>query len=292
MDYTAIPQPTSNVQGGAPNNTSGAQNWYGSGTMPGGTAFNVGGRNGITMQGGTGLWAGGQNLTTAPFSVDLSGNLIATSATIKGNITAGSTIVGAAFQTSTTGQRITINESSNDEVLFYNSLGNVVGVLYANSVNMLLANQPSGTALWSVTGTTSFGGGGNSGISIGAGTAALNVVSSGYSEFVGSNLQVDGNLSCTGTKPFDIPHPSGESRRRLRYVAPEAPEVLVMCRGKGDSPVLPDHFVQISEPDSVQYIIGDDGSGGRNWLATAVRRGYDGFEPEYDGESAQDWPGK
>ncbi len=91
MDYSSgnslVPSAsTSSSQPGITTTTS----FTGGGTIASGTSLNFGGPTGITVQGNQGLWAGSSRLTTAPFSVDLQGNLKASSATISGNITSGS----------------------------------------------------------------------------------------------------------------------------------------------------------------------------------------------------------
>jgi hypothetical protein len=90
------------------------------------------------------------------------------------------------------------------------------------------------------------------------------------------DIKAFGNLEVVGSKDFNIPHPTKEGKR-LVYSCIESPEVLVMCRGKkGDK--IPQHFYDVSEPDTLDIITGVDG----NWLATAVRKGYLDREIEPD----------
>ena len=206
--------------------------------------------------------------------------------TITGTDIVGGTITGGLVRTAATGQRVVLNQSTN-EIEFYDVSGNLVGALYANPVTMLLASSNTGTPKFSLSGTTSWGGGANSGIQIGAQTVGLQIVSSGYAEFVNCSLTVDGDITATGnvygaSKFFDIPHPDGTPDKRLQYVSTESPEALLMCRGKGSvPPALPQHFLDVTEPNSIEYVIGDNGKGCKNWIATGIRKGYAGFNPEY-----------
>jgi hypothetical protein len=69
-------------------------------------------------------------------------------------------------------------------------------------------------------------------------------------------LLVGGNLSCTGSKLFDIPHPN-KTGLRLRHAALEGPESAVFQRGKAVIPAsgeirikLPEYFSALCKPDS------------------------------------------
>jgi len=91
----------------------------------------------------------------------------------------------------------------------------------------------------------------------------------------GGNLNVEGDSAVSGSKTFNIPHPTKKDKR-LVYSCIESPEVLLMCRGKGEVEV-PQHFIDITEPNSIEYIIDREGSA---WLATGIRKGYKDFNPE------------
>ena len=67
----------------------------------------------------------------------------------------------------------------------------------------------------------------------------------------GADFYVHGDVG-GDTKSFIIDHPL-KADRKLRYVCPESPEVLVMCRGNGDVN-LPDHFSAITVENSIQII--------------------------------------
>lgn len=92
-----------------------------------------------------------------------------------------------------------------------------------------------------------------------------------------TSVIVNGDFSASGTKAFDMVHPT-KPGKRLRYVAMEAPQPLVLCRGTG-TVSYPDHFTDVSEPGSIQ-LISDPVTG--NWIATGIRKGYASFEAEYD----------
>ena len=116
MDYVQYPTTPGIPAPIRPTTTLSPSNFAGSGTFSGGNVFNWGGPSGITVNGNQGLWAGAGQMSSAPFSVDLKGNLVANQATI---------------QTSTTGNRILI-DSANDRVVFFDSSNTVVGVISAS----------------------------------------------------------------------------------------------------------------------------------------------------------------
>ena len=64
---------------------------------------------------------------------------------ITGKTITGGTITGAVVQTAATGQRITLNESSANKVLVYNSSGTAIGELSAQG---LLVQGTNGSTLW------------------------------------------------------------------------------------------------------------------------------------------------
>lgn len=97
----------------------------------------------------------------------------------------------------------------------------------------------------------------------------------------GADLYVNGDVG-GDTKSFIIPHPIKKGYK-LRYVCPESPEVLAMCRGKGKIK-LPDHFISVTVPESIQIV--EDYKRG-TWLATGVRKGYEDFDPEVKDSNPQ-----
>lgn len=132
---------------------------------------------------------------------------------------------------------------------------------------------------------------------------------------INANLFNGGDVSCSdltasGSKSFDIPHPDG-SDRRLKYTCPESPEVLVKHRGMGKTNEygicevkFPEHYTLVSNPDllvSVQITaVGDyrmwldskatnKGFKAKSthsgvsfyWEVSAVRKGYEDSPVEY-----------
>jgi hypothetical protein len=110
-----------------------------------------------------GIWLGAQKFGEAPFSVDVDGNLYATSATVQGTIQSSTiqsssivsatiesaTITGSTLQTSSSGQRIVIENDileqfdssgvrrvalADDRIKFYDQNGNAYGQLYADDI--------------------------------------------------------------------------------------------------------------------------------------------------------------
>jgi len=202
-----------------------------------------------------------------------------------GTITGG-TITGSTVQSATTGLRVVITgnqisvyDAGNIErqriggasVTYFDAAGtqsgqvrgeNVADVGEAIVLDSLNTYLPTGAALV---------------FNDGAGTKPLFYCSAGDVMVIeGADFYVNGDVG-GDTKSFIIDHPLKEGKK-LRYVCPEFPEVLAMCRGNGEVQ-LPDHFVAITDPKSVQ-IIRDPQSG--NWLATAVRLGYTDFDCEPD----------
>jgi hypothetical protein len=104
----------------------------------------------------------------------------------------------------------------------------------------------------------------------------------------GGKIYVNGDVGGI-TKSFIIDHPT-KPGYKLRYVSLEAPEVLAMCRGVCDTEdqiKYPQHFIDVTEPDTVQCQIGKlRGSDKISWIATGVRKGYLDFEPEYVDETS------
>jgi len=92
-----------------------------------------------------------------------------------------------------------------------------------------------------------------------------------------------GDTYSSGTKHFNIPHPTKENMR-LQYASVESPEILLVCRGSSASRDLPQHFIDVTEEGTVQFI-NDPETG--NWIATAVRKGYAGYDPELPLPTAQ-----
>jgi hypothetical protein len=243
-----------------------------------------------------GIFAGNSDPSQASFWLDILGNLVATSATISGKVISGSA----------TGQRIELNPTT-EQIEIYDSTNTLIGEIgpavgggwYMKYVFSGSGPGYPGSVLLTSTDSVLFA---PYGTSTTAGLYALDTVSANsmylkvlYNELVVEDewgnplmsLLHNGNWAVSGTKAFDIPHPDGTPDKRLKYIATESPEVLLICRGKGGNPKLPQHFIEITEPDSIQYVIGDDGSGEKNWFATGVRKGYANFEPEYFTEAKQ-----
>lgn len=359
MKQTTFPSVVANPQPGPANNKVDAKEIYGNGSLGGASGFTFGGNGGIN--GAQGIWLGSNRFETAPFSVDLKGNIKATSLTLTGFVVTGgsaadinshgTTINGGKITAHSiaaaqiTAGTITTTEIAAGTITASNissgtitssqiaagtitatqinaSAGITAGQLSVGTLSAITANLGTITA-GTINGTTITGATirtASSGqrvvldtsnqISLFDSTGAfnsqiysdsiyglyevsskdiffLNSVSSSIG-IVGNTIflsattaSVLGNFTATGTKAFDIPHPDGTDNKRLKYIATESPEVLVICRGIGDTPVLPTHFTQITEENSIQYIIGDDGDGGKNWVATGVRKGYANFQPEY-----------
>lgn len=106
--------------------------------------------------------------------------------------------------------------------------------------------------------------------------AVMYYYTDGSIQLEGADFYVNGDVG-GDTKSFIIDHPLKENKY-LRYVCPEFPEVLAMCRGTGKVK-LPDHFEAITVPESIQIIQDKDNN---NWIATGVRIGYEDFDCEPD----------
>ena len=185
------------------------------------------------------------------------------------NVTSG-TITGSTVQTAATGQRVVLNGAA-DSIDIYTPTA------LAGNISGFDAGPAHGIEIGNAA-TTSF-------VQLTGGGNFLTLDNGSFHVFanqgITGNLAVSGNFSASGTKAFDIPYPGGGPGERLRYVAVEAPEVLVIARGTGETPDPPRHFADVTEPGSVRYVVGDDGQGGKNWIATGVRKGYAGYEPAY-----------
>lgn len=204
-----------------------------------------------------------------------------------GTVTAGSitgvTITGGTLQTSTTGKRIVVDGVTNNEVAIYDSANVKNGTISghtAASVHFLDLVCPATNGVVSISATDSTGA---VAITTGSGSA-LSLSNTGTVSITG-NTAVTGTFSATGAKSFDIEHPTREGYR-LRYAALEGPEVLVVCRGKGEV-IYPQHFTDVSEPNTDQ-VIADKETG--NWIATAIRKGFSDYINEYQGSSPDDYP--
>jgi len=258
--------------------------FQGGGTISSGTSMNWGGPTGITIQGNQGMWAGAQAFADALTSFDLQGNFKAVGGTFSGAIS-GATVTGSEIIIgSSTGDHIDLTTGGvgTAYINFYDSSDNYVGSLFSQPGIFSIEGGTSGTINVSAGGVVeAVGAGGwsvvdSSGHSIG--------ISPSTGANIHANTTVYGNLLATGTKSFDIPYPNDSTGKRLQYICPESPEVLVMCRGMGAVPNPPQNFLDIAEPNTIQYVIGDDGSGGKNWIATATRLGYTDFNPVYQGK--------
>jgi hypothetical protein len=126
--------------------------------------------------------------------------------------------------------------------------------------------------------------------------------SSGFAGYFEGNVQVEGNLACTGTKPFIQAHPTDPSRE-IVYVALEGGEAGTYVRGTGHLIdgnaviALPEHFALVTENQGLSaqltprgiwlqlYVVELDTtqlnvreaqgqSGGFDFLIHGIRRGY------------------
>lgn len=213
------------------------------------------------------------------------------------NVDAG-TLTGITVQTASSGKRVVLNGSA-DQVEIYDSSAQVVTM--SGSAGQFIMNAPTGKTLNFVV---NGGSGGqafveNNSVGMIVGSYGMQANSStgvqingpsshGISLIGGTDISgntfILGNLDASGTvsahiKAFDIEHPNGIENLRLKYVCLEAPEVLVFCRGKGKV-VFPQHFIDVSVPGTIQ-VIKSGWFWKRIWFATAVRKGYEDFEPEY-----------
>jgi hypothetical protein len=106
--------------------------------------------------------------------------------------------------------------------------------------------------------------------------------------YASGDITAGGNIY-GANKYFLIPHPT-KKKNNLQYACPESPEVLNIYRGKSKTKeeilskkpeeLLPDHFIAISEMDTLDIQIGESYYGGFSWIATAIRKGYKDFDCE------------
>jgi len=132
--------------------------------------------------------------------------------------------------------------------------------------------------------------------------------SSGYAGYFsgGMGVFVEGDLACSGAKPFVEPHPD-DPTKEIVYIALEGPEAGTYVRGTaelrdGEARIeLPDHFALVTCADGVtvqltpagqwlqlyvaekgpRVVVVREGSGrsGRfDYLVQGVRKGYEGHE--------------
>lgn len=95
----------------------------------------IGSANNIFKADSNGIYLGNAVFGSAPFRVSMTGDLIATSATITGTISSsvitGSTITGGTVRTASTGARI---ELSNNSLKTFNAGGNLSGFVWGDQV--------------------------------------------------------------------------------------------------------------------------------------------------------------
>ncbi|MCL5270968.1 MAG: hypothetical protein M1457_10575 [bacterium] len=129
---------------------------------------------------------------------------------------------------------------------------------------------------------------------------------------------VDGSISATGTKNFNIPYP-GDPTRRLVYACPEGPEAAIYVRGTaklvdGEASIdLPEHFALIAVAEGmtvqltprsadsyglaavavtparlrVKELMRGNGSYPFDYSVMAVRKGYEHYEAVRPTQAAQ-----
>lgn len=287
-DQTQFPLVTSSIPTAAQGpiqSSIQAKDITGTGTIAGRAGFNLGGPAGINLNGQQGIWAGAQSFAQAPFSVDLLGHVKATSGTFTGAITgstiSGSTITGSSLKAGLPGQiQATIStDPGGGYFSVTNVAGTEIGRITAGSVGGLFYTKISNSQSGSIAEVDVY----SDQIAIVSGSTSINVNGTTNNINLFGNTSVFGNFSSSGTKAFDISHPTKKDMR-LRYIAVESPEVLVTCRGKGafTKSLLPTHFTDVSEANSIQVVQGTDPlNGGVSWVATGVRLGYANFVPEY-----------
>lgn len=203
----------------------------------------------------------------------LNGGTINITNLVANNITTGTltgiTIVGNTIETAPTGQRVTLTNSGSASFSSYDSTSTLIGIIFS-AANTFIYSSSGDIAIESTSST---------------GTVFISSGSGGIS--LTGNVQVNGNFNVSGTKAFDIEHPTKKGKR-LKYIAVESPEVLVMCRGIADTEEeieYPQHFIDVTEEGSIQCQIGKlRGIDCISWIATGVRKGYANFEPEYETE--------
>lgn len=283
-----------------------------------------------------GIWLGAEQFEDAPFRVSMEGLINAVGAVLQGKLVTGAS--GARVEVD---PEYTDANGTTPAVVFYDSNGAVVGILWSQSGTVVLGSSLApGSGGFSLQGgdIQVFGAeGGESTLSAydsptvyaevnlssstatitcrsGADTQTItitpttttfsdNVVITGTLDTVGDilgsitvqedvfcrDVVADGDLYAGGTKFFDIEHPTKEGMR-LRYSTVESPEVLVMCRGTADTEEeidYPQHFLDVCDQDTIVCQVGKlRGSNRVAWFATAVRKGYEDFEPEYEKQGA------
>jgi hypothetical protein len=184
-------------------------------------------------------------------------------ATISGGEIDGAEITGGVFKTSASGQRI---EIASNQMSIYDGDGTERQRIGGASQAFWDQNGDFAGQVYSLYNSSW-------GISVLYLDSVVDITDDLIVEGV---LQCESDLIVLGDKEFNIPHPTKEGKR-LVYSAIESPEVLVMCRGKKGED-LPQHFIDVSEPDTLDIITGVDG----NWIATAVRKGFKDREVEPD----------
>jgi hypothetical protein len=210
------------------------------------------------------------------FRGTLNGNVI-TAASISGSSITGNTITGGTISgTTITGTSITGNTISGGSITGTTITGGTI----TGSTFQTETSSTQGIKIY-ITPHAAHGTGdgfikiwdslGDSAVIYMLDTGTLHIDGDDGS-FTG--IYVNGDVG-GNTKSFIIDHPL-KADRKLRYVCPESPEVLVMCRGNGDVN-LPDHFSAITVENSIQIIKDKDNN---NWLATGVRKGFEDFDCE------------
>jgi hypothetical protein len=184
------------------------------------------------------------------------------------NITAG-TLTGRTVRTAASGERVVVNGATN-ELEIYDSSGHITFIFNSSGIEGYL---PTGVSAGSIGIFSGY-------IGVTAsdtiGLTAPTVIASADA-IVAHDLIVGNDFTAIGTKAFLIDHPI-KPNKKLQYVCPESPEVLLIFRGNGDIK-LPDHFIAITEPDTLQTI--KDPENG-NWIVTGIRKGYKTFDCEPD----------
>lgn len=193
-------------------------------------------------------------------------------------------ISAVQVQTSNSGKRIVLNQT-NDSLDIYSSSGLVGTIIGDSSFGIFVSSQTSISLQSNSTGQ-----GGNlfadaTGLLISSPDGLHGIqVQNSNNTLVGTTTVIGNFNVSAGTKSFDIDHPTKKGYR-LNYVCLEGPEVLVFCRGVADSEEdikYPQHFIDISEPNSIQCLVGKlKGSQKLSWFATGTRLGYANKNPEY-----------
>jgi len=170
------------------------------------------------------------------------------------------------------------------------------GVTYGG---LFMNDSSSGRAVYGWCGST-----GGTTYGVKAEVASAN----GYAGYFsgGRGVYVEGDLSCSGTKPFVIPHPEDASKE-IVYTAVEGPEAGTYIRGtaelvEGEAVIwLPEHFGLVTSPEGLtvslapvgewlQLYVAEkspgrlavreaSGKGGRfDYLVQGVRKGYENYQ--------------